>query len=325
MKSKSGVQHQPLRLVAEGRLPVKQVGGRLSDGIFSFLRRSSTGILFLLPALIIYCAFLVYPVINSLTISLTDWDGLSPIRHFVGMGNYQKAFQDPTARLALKNNAIWTLVMLIVPTILGLLLALGLNQRLRGRSLFRSLFYMPGVLPLVSIAAIWAWMYDPNVGLINTGLKAIGLGVLAQQWLGNPSTALLSVMIAAIWQGVGFPMVLYLAGLQGIPPEHYEAARVDGANVWQQLWYITLPGLQTTHIIVMTLAIINSLKAFDLIYAMTYGGPGQTTQVLASWMYFQTFQYFHAGYGSAIAWVIALISLIVSIPYLRTLIRREEA
>lgn len=288
------------------------------------LRHSGSGVLFVLPALVIYGAFLIYPVIDSLGVSLTDWDGLSPHRNFVGLANYQKIAQDPTALLALKNNAIWTVVMLVVPTVIGLLLALGLNTKLAGRNLFRSLFYMPGVLPLVGIAAIWAWMYDPNVGLINTTLKAIGLGGLAQQWLGNPGLALYSVLIAAIWQGVGFPMVLYLAGLQGIPPEHYEAARVDGASPWQQFVHITLPGLGTTHVIVITLGIINSLKAFDLIYAMTYGGPGQATQVLASWMYFQTFQYFHAGYGSALAWVIALISLLVAIPYLRTMMRGDD-
>lgn len=288
------------------------------------LQRGSAAWLFMLPALLIYCVFLIYPALNSLAVSLTDWDGLSPHRNFVGVQNYLKITQDQTALLALKNNAVWTLVMLIVPTVIGLLLALGLNQRLPGRNLFRSLFYMPGVLPLVGIAGIWSWMYDPNLGLINTALKGIGLGGLAQQWLGNPKTALISVMIAAIWQGIGFPMVLYLAGLQGIPQEHYEAARVDGANTWQQFWFVTLPGLQTTHIIVITLAVINSLKAFDLIYAMTYGGPGQTTQVLASWMYFETFQHFHAGYGSALAWIIALISLVVAVPYLRTMLRREE-
>lgn len=321
---KSNSPSQPLRPSSPGAHAAAEVTAVSRGGAFSRLRRSGSGFLFLLPALVIYCAFLIYPVLDSLVISLTNWDGLSPNRTFVGLANYQRVFQDPGAVLSLKNNAIWTLVMVVVPTLLGLLLALGLNARLPGRNLFRSLFYMPGVLPLVAIAAIWAWMYDPNLGLINTGLKAIGLEGLAQQWLGNPRTALLSVLVAAIWQGVGFPMVLYLAGLQGIPPEQHEAARVDGATPWQQFWYVTLPGLSTTHIIVITLAVINSFNAFDLIYAMTYGGPGQATQVLASWMYFQTFQYFKAGYGSAIAWVIALISLAVSIPYLRTITRRDD-
>jgi raffinose/stachyose/melibiose transport system permease protein len=285
----------------------------------------ATPYLFLLPALVLYCVFLVYPMLDSFAISLTSWDGLSPTRPFVGLANYQRIFQDPVAITALENNLIWTAVTLVVPTILGLLLASGLNQRFPGRTLFRSLYYAPAILPLVGVAGIWAWLYDPNVGLINTTLRHFGLGGLAQPWLGSPSTALPSVMVAAIWQGLGFPMVLYLAGLQGIPAEQYEAARVDGATAWQRFWHITLPWLRETHIIVITLGVIGSFKVFDLIYAMTYGGPGQATQVLASWMYFNTFQYYHAGYGSALAWVIALISLAVTIPYIRVMSRRSGA
>jgi len=280
--------------------------------------------LFLLPALVIYLVFLIYPMFDSLLISFTKWDGLSSTRPFVGLANYQRIFQDPVAVLAVKNNLIWTVVILVIPTVLGLLLALGLNQKFRGSSLFRSFFYAPAILPLVGVAGIWSWMYDPNVGLINTLFHQLGLGNLAQQWLGNPTTALPSVMVAAIWQGLGFPMVLYLAGLQGIPAEQYEAARIDGASLLQQFWHITMPGLRETHIIVITLGVIGSFKVFDLIYAMTYGGPGQATQVLASWMYFQTFQYYNVGYGSALTWVIALISLIVTIPYIQVMSRRNE-
>jgi len=294
---------------------VRSRGARLSAWSVPYL--------FLLPALVIYCVFLVYPMLDSLSISLTNWDGLSPSRSFVGLANYGRIFHDPIAITAFENNLIWTAVTLVVPTILGLLLALGLNRRFRGRTIFRSIFYAPAILPLVGVAGIWSWLYDPNVGLINTTLRHVGLGGLAQSWLGSPSTALPSVMVASIWQSLGFPMVLYLAGLQGIPAEQHEAARVDGATAWQRFWYITLPLLSETHIIVITLGVIGSFKVFDLIYAMTYGGPGQATQVLASWMYFNTFQYYHAGYGSALAWVIAAISLIVTIPYIRVMSRRS--
>ena len=281
--------------------------------------------LFLLPALLIYSVFLIYPMFDSLGISLTNWDGLSPKRTFVGLANYVHIFEDPVAVLAVKNNLLWTVVMLVIPTILGLILALGLNRKFSDSTVFRSVFYAPGILPLVGVAGIWSWMYDPNSGLLNTLLHQVGLGNLAQQWLGNPNTALWSVMAAAIWQGLGFPMVLYLAGLQSIPTEQYEAALIDGANPWQQFWHITMPWLRETHIIVVTLGVIGSFKVFDLIYAMTYGGPGQATQVLASWMYMQTFQFYKAGYGSALTWVIALISLIVTIPYIRVMSRRSES
>ena len=286
------------------------------------LRAAGTPYLFLLPALVIYCIFLVYPMFDSLAISFTNWDGLAPTRKFVGLNNYRRIFNDPVAVTAFQNNLEWTAVMVVVPTILGLLLALGVNRRFPGATIFRSIFYAPGILPLVGVAALWAWLYDPNVGLINTFLRNAGLGRLAQQWLGLPDTALPSVMAASVWQGIGFPMVLYLAGLQSIPDEQYEAARVDGAGTWQRFWYITLPWLKETHIIVITLGVIGSFKAFDLIYAMTYGGPGQATQVLASWMYFNTFQYYHAGYGSALAWAILILSLSVTIPYIRIITRR---
>lgn len=291
----------------------------------SRLRAWAIPYLFLLPALLIYCVFVVYPMLDSLSISFTSWDGLSPTRSFVGLANYQRIFKDPVAITAFENNLIWTAVTLVVPTILGLLLAIGLNQRFPGRTLFRSIYYAPAILPLIGVAGIWSWLYDPNVGLINTTLRHVGLGGLAQPWLGSPTTALPSVMVAAIWQSLGFPMVLYLAGLQGIPGEQYEAARIDGANAWQRFWLISLPWLRETHIIVITLGVIGSFRVFDLIYAMTYGGPGQATQVLASWMYFNTFQFYHAGYGSALAWVIALISLAVTVPYIRVLSRRSAA
>lgn len=304
--------------------PHSTVRRRAGSSRFRLRRLGSLSVpyLFMLPALVVYCAFLVYPMFDSLAISFTSWDGLSPVKKSVGLDNYRQIFNDPVAVTAFQNNLEWTAIALVVPTSLGLLLALGLNRRFPGYAVFRSIFYAPGILPLVGVAALWAWMYDPNVGIINTLFRNIGLGRLAQSWLGSPTTALPSIMAAATWQGIGFPMVLYLAGLQSIPPEQYEAARVDGANALGRFWHITLPWLKETNIIVFTLAVIASFKAFDLIYAMTFGGPGTSTQVLASWMYLNTFQYYHAGYGAALAWVIALISLAFSIPYIRVMTRR---
>jgi len=311
----------------------KGVGERLAEREVSrasymsrFLRKrvSVTPYLFLLPALVIYLTFLVYPAIYSLYLSLTEWDGLSPQKKFVGLQNYISLWGDPVFRLALRNNVIWTVVTLLVPTIGGLALAVALNQPLRGRNLFRAVFYAPGVLPLVAVASIWGWIYNPNFGFINEMLRHIGLGSLAHGWLADYDTALPATLVTAIWQGIGLPMMFYLAGLQVIPQEQYEAAAIDGANAWQRFWHITLPWLSQTHVIVITLAVISSFRVFDLIYAMTYGGPGQTTQVLATWMYFNTFQYYHAGYGSAIAWVIAGISLLVTIPYIRLMARSQQ-
>ena len=151
------------------------------------------------------------------------------------------------------------------------------------------------------IASIWGWLYNPDQGAVNEFLRLIGLDSLAQPWLGQNSTALAAVMVPAIWLRTGFPMLLYLAALQTIPRELYESARTDGATAWQQFRHVTFPNLRGAHYIVIALSVIESFKVFDLIYAMTYGGPGRATQVLGTWMYFQVFQYYHAGYGTAIA------------------------
>jgi raffinose/stachyose/melibiose transport system permease protein len=286
------------------------------------LRTSAIPYLFLFPAVLIYGVFLVYPMANSLWVSFHHWDGLSPTWEFAGLTNYRRiVLEDPVALLALRNNVVWTAFKLLVPTVLGLLLAVALNRAVFGRTVFRAVFYGPGVLPLVAVGIIWAWMYNPSFGVVNEFLKAIGLGDLARGWLSDYSTALPAVMLTSVWYGTGFPMILYLAGLQGIPAEQYEAARIDGATALQSFRYITLPWLRETHVVVISLAVISSFRVFDLVYAMTNGGPGRETQVLALWMYQNTFQYSHAGYGSALAWVIAFISLVFTIPYIRRMSR----
>jgi raffinose/stachyose/melibiose transport system permease protein len=271
--------------------------------------------LFAAPALIVYVVFLVYPAVTSLFFSLTDWDGLSKTYNIVGLANYRAMTKDPVVIQAAKNNLLWTLVTLTVPLVLGLLLAMLLNGKVRGKPVLRLIFYTPAVLPLVSIASIWGWLYNPQYGAINVFLRTIGLDGLAQPWLGQDSTALAAVMVPAIWLRTGFPMLLYLAALQGINTEMYEAATVDGATRWQQFWHITMPTLRPAHYIVLALSLIDSFKVFDMIYAMTYGGPGTTTQVMGTWMYANVFQYYQAGYGTAIAVVITVVALIVSIPY----------
>ncbi|MCL6430035.1 MAG: sugar ABC transporter permease [Anaerolineae bacterium] len=285
--------------------------------------RRAVPYLFLLPALTWYIVFLVYPMAYSAAISLTDWDGLSPTWRYIGLSNYHHIFfKDPISRLAFRNNVLWTVATLLFPTIVGLLLAVALNQGVPGRIGFRAVFYSPAVLPLVAVGMIWAWLYNPHFGLINEALRVVGLGKLARGWLSDFATALPAVFVTSFWHGTGSSMVLYLAALQGIPAEQYDAARVDGANSLQCFRYVTLPWLRETHVIVICLAVIGSFKAFDLVTTMTYGGPGRSTQVLASWMYFQAFQYYHAGLGSAIAWIIAAITMTVVVPYIRVMSRR---
>jgi len=276
----------------------------------------------LFPAVAIYFIFLVYPMLFSLIISFYKWDGLSPTKVFVGAQNYQRFFLDSTSRLVLKNNLIWMIFMLSIPVLLGLLLALALNQKIRGRTLFRCIFYSPAILPLVSVGIIWAWIYNPMFGAVNTFFRIIGLPSLARPWLSDPQVAFYSVIVTGIWQSTGFPMLLFLAGLQTIPKELYEAAKIDGASGLQSFWYITLPFLRETFIIVTSLLMVGSLKVFDLIYVMTWGGPGRLTQVLSTWMYFNTFVFHKAGFGSAIAWIMTIFSLAIVYPYIRVMSRK---
>ncbi|WP_328472372.1 sugar ABC transporter permease [Actinoplanes sp. NBC_00393] len=280
---------------------------------------------FAAPALLAYFLFLVYPAMSSLWFSFTDWDGLSATYNVVGLDNYTNMPNDPVVIQAAINNLIWAVVTVVVPVVLGLALAVALNGKVRGKPILRLLFYTPAVLPLVAVASIWGWLYNPQYGAINAFLRAIGLDSLAQPWLGQDSTALGATMVAAIWLRVGFPMLLYLAALQGISQELYEAATVDGAGRWQQFWHITMPGLRPAHYVVIALSVIDSFKVFDLIYAMTYGGPGTATQVMGTWMYFNVFQYNQAGYGTAIAVVITVVAVAVSIPYVRSQTKEHAA
>ena len=281
--------------------------------------------LFALPAIAIYVVFLVYPALTSVFFSLTDWDGLSATYNIVGLKNYVAMLSDPVVAQAVINNIIWTVVTIVFPVAIGLALAILLNGKVRGKPVIRLIFYMPAVLPLIAVASIWGWLYNPEYGAINEFLRMIGLGGLAQPWLGQDSTALAAVMVPAIWLRVGFPMLLYLAALQGIPSEMYEAATVDGATRSQQFWHITMPSLRPAHYIVIALSLIDSFKVFDLIYAMTYGGPGTATQVMGTWMYANVFQYYQAGYGTAIAVAITVVAIIVSIPYVRSQVKEHAS
>jgi raffinose/stachyose/melibiose transport system permease protein len=284
-----------------------------------------TAWVFAAPALLVYLAFLVYPALSSLWFSFTDWDGLSAAYNVVGLDNYQQMANDPVVRQAAVNNLIWAVVTVVIPVALGLALAVLLNGKVRGKPVLRLIFYTPAVLPLVSVASIWGWLYNPQYGAINAFLRGIGLDSLAQPWLGQDATALGATMVAAIWLRVGFPMLLYLAALQGISQDLYEAATVDGATRWQQFRHITMPGLRPAHYVVIALSVIDSFKVFDLIYAMTYGGPGTATQVMGTWMYFNVFQYSQAGYGTAIAVVITVVAVAVSVPYVRSQTKEHAA
>jgi ABC-type sugar transport system permease subunit len=279
---------------------------------------------FLAAPLAIYLIFVIAPVIYSFVYSFTDYDGASSTYNFVGLANFRQALGSPYFWNALKNNAIWMGLFILVPTGLGLALA-KMVDGIPGENLFKTIIYFPMTLSFVVVGLIWSWIYLPQGGMLNLLLDTVGLGALKRAWLGNPNTALYAIIAAASWQQTGFAMVLFLAGLRGIPPRVLEAAEVDGANGWQRFWHVIFPLLRSTTAVVISITVINSLRVFDLVYIVTQGGPNRASEVLGSLIYKELFWNFRVGYGSALSVILFLITLVVIVFYLRTMIRSEEA
>ncbi|WP_194409674.1 carbohydrate ABC transporter permease [Microbacterium cremeum] len=281
---------------------------------------------YLIPAVVLYGWFLLYPMLDAVRLSFFEWSGFriqEPV--WVGFDNYVRLFtQDAVFWTAFGNSVVWVILSLILPTGIALILALGLNRKMVGRNLMRAVFYIPAVFASITVAAMWRWIYNPTLGFVNQFLEAVGLGAWTQSWLGDPQFALGSIFIANIWQAVGFSMVLFLAGLQTVPVELIEAAKLDGANAWQRFRAVTVPALRPTTIVVIILTIINSLKVFDLVVGMTGGGPAQSTQVLALWSYTQSFTNHQFGMGGAVATVLLIVTLALVIPYMAWSMKGED-
>jgi raffinose/stachyose/melibiose transport system permease protein len=284
------------------------------------------GLALLAPALIVYCLFALYPMLNVMVLSFMKWNGLTAAKQFVGLDNYVQVFtQDPVFWQAVRNTVLWTLMSVIFPPAIGFALALALNQNVPGRSPLRALFYMPVIIAPIAVATMWRWMYDPFFGLFNATLTGLGLQSLIQDWLGDRNVALYAMFVAYVWQTVGFSLVLFLAGLQNVSQTLVEASRIDGAGRFQVFRYVTAPALRPAITIVLILSIINSLKAFDIVYGMTGGGPAQSTQMLALWAFTQAMQLGDFGRGAAISVILLLITIAIVIPYLRWTRAQREA
>jgi multiple sugar transport system permease protein/raffinose/stachyose/melibiose transport system permease protein len=267
--------------------------------------------------LTVYVIIVVAPLLYSFFYSLTDWNGFSRDFNFIFLDNFKKIFQDPLFGNAIKNTIIWTVAAILIPTFGGLALALILHEGIRAANLYKSLFYLPIALSLAVIGQVWIWIYQPRWGLLNVTLEALGLEEATRAWLADPDTALIAVIAAWSWQQIGLGMVIFLAGLTAVPPELTEAAQIDGANYWQSLRRVVIPLLRPATIVVVALAVINSLKSFDIVFIMTKGGPFHSSDTLAMFMYSESFQKYRMGYGSAISVVLFFIALIVIILYFR--------
>ena len=280
-----------------------------------------TALAFAAPALILLLIFLVIPFFIAINYSLTNARLVSGPLHtnFVGLGNYILMLGDESLHQALFNNSLFGIVMVPVQTSLALLLAVLVNQKLRGMAVFRTIYFSPIVTPLVVVAVVWSFLYNPGQGLINEFIKAISFGHLGPyNWLNNPELALPAIMLLSIWQGVGFQMVIYLAAMQGIPDSLYEAARVDGAGLWHQFWHITLPQLRNTIIFVLIATTILSFKLYTQVEVMTQGGPENATATVVWYIVQESIHNVRVGYASAVAVVFFLILLIRVIPILRS-------
>lgn len=273
--------------------------------------------LFLTPPLAFYIVIVIAPLLVSFYYSLTDWNGFNPEYSFVGLDNFLKIGRDPLFANAIRNTLIWMAAAILLPSLGGLVIALALNGRGIAGNVYKSLFYLPICLSLVVIGQVWIWMYHPDWGLLNVALGAAGLDDWTRAWLADPETALAAVIVAWAWQQTGLAMVIFLAGLTAVPKELTEAAEIDGATYWQSLRYVVIPLLLPATVVVMALAIINSLKSFDIVFVMTRGGPFHSSDTLAMFMYTESFKKYYIGYGSAISVVLFAVSLIIIVFYFR--------
>ena len=269
-----------------------------------------------MPAALIYILVIVIPSFYSFYLSFYKWNGVAAEKVFVGLQNYITLINvDKVFFKAITNNVIWVVLVMVFTVGVSLSIAILLNRAFKGRTLFRGIFYFPYILSGIVVAIIWQWIYNPQLGLLHGLLKLFNLSHLSKAWLADPQTALYAVYVAALWQGIGAPMVLFLAGLQTIPKDLYEAALIDGAGSFHILRSITIPMLRETFVIVFATQIISAMKVYDIIWGMTAGGPARSTQTMATWTVMQTFDFANLGMGTAIAVIMVLVMMIIIIPY----------
>ena len=278
--------------------------------------------LFMLPAILTILFLNLIPFIFSIGISLTDWNGISPTMNFIGLRNYLDIFTDFQMHGVLLNNGIYFLFLVFVQNAIGLVIALILNGKFRGRNFFRATVFFPTLVSSVAVGFIWALIYNPLSGVLTTITRTLGLPSLV--WLGDPNYTIYAIITTSIWQWVGWNVVIYFAGLQSIPEELNEAASIDGAGALQRAINITFPMLAPAITINIVMSSIGALRFFDLPFVMTRGGPGRTTSTIAIEIYNSSFLLNRMGFGIALSLVLFLLILIVSVVQTTFLRKREE-
>lgn len=267
--------------------------------------------LFLTPNFICFFAFTLFPIIASFILSFTKWDILSS-PEFIGIQNYIDLFtDDPIFLQVLANTLIFTVLSVPTTVVLSLLVAVALNTRIRGRNIYRTCFFLPLISSSVIVAVLWKWLLVPDFGLVNYILS--WFGIKGPNWLTDEFWALPAISFVSVWKNIGFNMLIYLAGLQGIPDTYYEAVEIDGGGKITQFFHITLPLLSSTTFFVFIMSIINSFQSFDIVKLMTDGGPGRSTSVLSHYLYENAFSFFKMGYASAISYILFGLVMIITL------------
>jgi multiple sugar transport system permease protein len=276
-------------------------------------REAIAAYLFLAPFLFFFVIFVGRAVVQSIYISFFDWPVLGANKPFIGLDNYIELANDPIWWLSLKNTLIFAVVTVIGASVLALVCALVINQPIKGRTFFRALFYAPGLLSVAVVAIAWDWLMDTHFGFINYLLGFIGIAPI--NWIGDANLVLYSLSLVTIWWTFGFPMLIFLAGLQTIPDILYEAARIDGASKWQSFWYITLPLLRPTILFVSVTGFVAHLQVFGQPYIMPInaGGPGNASYTVIIYLFETAWRFFRMGYGSAIAVCLTLIMVVFTV------------
>ncbi len=288
-----------------------------------FKKIDKIAVFFIAPAFLLYTFFVIVPSLGSLKLSFTNWDGLNPNYRYIGFDNYIEILTSKRFRAAMFNTLYLTIFFSVLTNIISLTLAVVLDKVRWFKGLFRSAFYIPVLISGIVSGFIWTTMYNWNFGIINSLLRQIGLGRFAVDWIGDPSIVMNSLIVTIVWKSVGYYMVIYLAGLQGIPKDCLESASIDGASGWQTFWHITFPLLSGSITINLTLSLISGLKIFDEIAVMTNGGPGFASETITYLIYRTAFAEGRQGFGTALA--VVLFVIIFTVNYLQsTLLRKKE-
>lgn len=284
------------------------------------LQHKFAPVYFLAPALILFSIFVIWPIFQSFWISFHKWSGFGPMT-WVGLKNYKNLLTDPRFLISLKNNVLWLLFMLLAP-VFGLILALYLNQQMKGMKIIKSLFFFPFVINLVVVGLVFSWFYNPDLGLLAKLFRIVGLKPLPI--LANENMATFGIIFAGLWPQTAYCMILYITGLTGVSVTLIEAGRIDGASGFTMLRNIILPQLRPATIVALTVTVIGALRSFDLIAIMTAGGPWGSTYVLAYEMYDEALFNFKMGYGAALSVILFLVMLVFIYFFLKNIITTEN-